>query len=113
MWLSGQQKQPPDRGEGQTGIVTIGGKRPAVRLDGERRELKVYSPDGVRWTPRAGQRVLVIKCQDETPCIVGAEETEEKPELLELAADNIDLQGHILINGVPIEVFVLALLGGG
>ena len=59
MWLSGQQKRPVDPDEGQTGVVTIGGTRPAVQLDSERRGLEVYSPAGYRWTPQVGQRVLV------------------------------------------------------
>jgi len=112
MWLSGQQKQPPDRGEGQTGVVTIGGKRPAVRLDSERRDLEIFSPAGFRWTPRVGQRVLVIKCRDETPCIVGAEQSDEGLESVEIAAKTIDLQGQILINGVPLETYIALLMGG-
>jgi len=112
MWLSGQQKRPPDHGEGQTGVVTIGGKRPAVQLDSERRELEIFSPAGFRWTPRVGQRVLVIKCQDETPCIVGAELTEEKLESLELAARKIDLQGEVYINGMPLDVYIALIAGG-
>lgn len=112
MWLSGQQKRPVDSGEGQTGKVTIGGQRPAVQLESERRELEVFSPAGFRWTPEVGQRVLVIKCQDEDPCIVGAEQTEEGPESVEIVAKQINLEGAVLINGVPLEVYIAALLGG-
>ena len=61
MWLSGQHKRPAESGEGQTGIVTISGGETAVLLDRERRGLEVYSPAGYFWTPRVGQRVLVIQ----------------------------------------------------
>lgn len=71
MWLSGQQKRPAVSGEGQTGIVTMGGTETAVQLDCERRKLEVYSPAGYRWTPEPGQRVLVIKGEGEIPAVVG------------------------------------------
>ena len=67
MWLSGQQKRPTDSGEGQTGIVTMDGGETAVLLDCERRGLQVYSPGGYTWTPKVGQRVLVIQGQGEIP----------------------------------------------
>ena len=57
MWLSGQQKRPTDRGEGQTGIVTVGGDEAAVQLDSERRGLEVYAPAVYDWTPVTDQRV--------------------------------------------------------
>ena len=63
MWMSGQHKRPADEGEGQTGIVTMSGGETAVLLDRERRGLQVYSPAGYCWTPKVGQRVLVIKPQ--------------------------------------------------
>ncbi|MBD5098494.1 MAG: hypothetical protein HDT35_02910 [Clostridiales bacterium] len=72
MWLSGQQKRPADEGEGQTGIVTMSGGETAVLLDRERRGLDIYSPGGYTWTPRVGQRVLVIQGRGEIPCVVGA-----------------------------------------
>ena len=112
MWLSGQHKRPADPGEGQTGVVTIGGTRPAVQLESERRELEVYSPAGYRWTPQVGQRVLVIKNQGEDPCVVGAELTGEKPRRVEVCADEIDLQGQVLINGIPLETYIAMIMGG-
>ncbi|MBD5085581.1 MAG: hypothetical protein HDT33_11170 [Clostridiales bacterium] len=72
MWLSGQQKRPADEGEGQTGIVTMSGGETAVLLDRERRGLQLYSPGGYTWTPKVGQRVLVIQGRGEIPCVVGA-----------------------------------------
>lgn len=112
MWLSGQQKRPADWGEGQTGRVTIGGDRPAVQLDSERRELAMYAPAGYRWTPQVGQKVLVIKNQGEDPCVIGADMMEKKPEKVAIAAENIDLQGQVLINGIPLETYIAMLIGG-
>ena len=139
MWLSGQQKRPADRGEGQTGIVTVGGSGTAVQLDSERRGLEVYAPAGYRWTPEVDQRVLVIQGQGEIPCIVGIRQDSARPNSVGISAktmkmsgqdvsvqaeenavfagQSVDLQGEIFINGEPLEVViarvVAGLLGGG
>ena len=72
MWLSGQQKRPAEQGEGQVGVITMSGGETAALLDCERRGLQVYSPAGYRWTPKVGQRVLVIQGKGEIPCVAGA-----------------------------------------
>ena len=94
MWLSGQQKRPADCGEGQTGIVTVGGGETAVQLDSERRGLEVYAPAGYRWTPEAGQRVLVIQGQGEIPSIVGVRRDSERPDSVEVCAKTMDVNGQ-------------------
>ena len=128
MWLSGQHKRPADRGEGQTGTVTVGGDETAVMLDSERRGLEVYAPAGYRWTPEVDQRVLVIQGQGEIPCIVGVRQDSARPGSVEVCADavdvsgqdvsvraeesavvagkSVDLQGQVLINGVPLETVI-------
>ena len=139
MWLSGQQKRPADCGEGQTGIVTVGGSETAVQLDSERRGLEVYIPAGYHWTPEVDQRVLVIQGQGEIPCIVGVRQDSARPDNVEICAKtmdvsgqdvsvqaegdavvagkSVDLQGEVLINGEPLEVVIarilMMLLGGG
>ena len=132
MWLSGQQKRPTDRGEGQTGIVTVGGDEAAVQLDSERRGLEVYAPAGYRWTPEVSQRVLVIRGEGEIPCIVGVRQDSERPESVEISAKtmdvsgrdvsvqaeesavvagkSVDLQGEVLINGEPLEVVIARIV---
>ena len=110
MWLSGQHKQPADGGSG-TGRVTIGGERPAVLLDCERRGLDIFSPGGFRWTPRVGQRVLVIQCEGEDPCVAGAAPSEEPPEQVTLGADAIHLRGQVYINGITLEEYVARIAG--
>ena len=138
MWLSGQQKRPADCGEGQTGIVTVGGGETAVMLDSERRGLEVFAPAGYRWTPEVDQRVLVIQGQGEIPCIVGVRQDSARPQSVGISADDVsvggqdisvqaggsaavagqsvDLQGEVLINGEPLEDLivriVMMLLGG-
>ena len=132
MWLSGQHKRPADCGEGQTGIVTVGGGEAAVQLDSERRGLEVYAPAGYRWTPEVDQRVLVIRGPGEIPCIVGVRQDSERPESVEISAKtmdvsgwdvsvqaeesavvagkSVDLQGEVLINGEPLEVVIARIV---
>ena len=138
MWLSGQQKRPADRGEGQTGVVTVGGGGTAVMLDSERRGLEVYAPAGYRWTPEADQRVLVIQGQGEIPCIVGVRQDSARPQNVGVSAKtvsvsgqdvsikadgsavvagrSVDLRGKVSINGEPLEDVIgrimMTLLGG-
>ena len=138
MWLSGQHKRPADCGEGQTGIVTVGGSETAVQLDSERRGLEVYAPAGYHWTPEVDQRVRVIQGQGEIPCIVGVRQDSGRPESVEVCANavnvsgqdvsvraggdavvagqSVDLQGEVLINGESLESLITRiaarLLGG-
>lgn len=140
MWLSGQYKRPADVGEGQTGIVTVGGGAPAVLLDRERRGLEVYAPGGYRWTPQAGQRALVIQGQGEAPCVVGVRQGGGTPDSAGIQAKSVEiggegvslraggtatvagqtvaLEGEITVNGVPLEEYIAQivarmLMGGG
>ena len=94
MWLSGQHKRPADRGEGQTGIVTVGGGETAVMLDSERRGLEVYAPAGYRWTPEVDQRVLVIQGQGEIPCIVGTRQDGAQPQSVGISAKAVSVSGQ-------------------
>ena len=133
-WLRGQHKRPADRGEGQTGTVTVGGDETAVQLDSERRGLEVYAPAGYRWTPEVNQRVLVIQGQGEIPCIVGVRQDSARPDSVEISAKtmkvsgqdvsvqaeedavvagkSVDLQGEIFINGEPLEAVIARIVAG-
>ena len=132
MWLSGQQKRPADCGEGQTGIVTVGGGEAAVQLDSERRGLEVYAPAGYRWTPEVDQRVLVIRGEGEVPCIVGVRQNSARPDNVEINAKNmsvigkdvsvqgeggvvvggktVSLQGELFINGESLETVIARIV---
>lgn len=137
MWLSGQQKQPADPGEGQTGIITMSNGELAVMLDCERRGVQLYGPAGYRWTPKVGQRVLVIQGKGEVPCVVGLRQDGTAPDRVDiqasrlnaggnlvnisgrnvtLGADRIDLNGQVYVNGEKLEDLiyriVLAILAG-
>ena len=94
MWLSGQHKRPADCGEGQTGIVTVGGSETAVLLESERRGLEVYTPAGYRWTPEVDQRVLVIQGPGEIPCIVGVRQDSARPDSVEICAETMSVNGQ-------------------
>ncbi len=93
MWLSGQQKRPAEQGEGQVGVITMSGGETAALLDCERRGLQVYSPAGYRWTPKVGQRVLVIQGKGEIPCVAGARQDGDVPDAVTVEAKSLRLQG--------------------
>ena len=112
MWLSEQQRRPPESGEGQTGTVTISGGELAVELDSERRGLELYGPAGYRWTPEVGQRVLVIEGRGETPCVVGTRTGAYVPGRVTIQAGTLDLDGNVLIQGTPLESYIAAIVGG-
>lgn len=137
MWLSGQQKRPADEGEGQTGIVTMSGGETAVLLDRERRGLQLYSPGGYTWTPKVGQRVLVIQGRGEIPCVVGALQggipdqvgiqgkkltlsgeraNVTAQESVAIQGGRIELNGQVYVNGEALEDLirriVASMLGG-
>lgn len=134
MWLSGQYKRPANVGEGQTGVVTVGGGEPAVLLDRERRGLEVYAPGGYHWTPQAGQRALVIQGQGEVPCVVGVRQGGGTPEsvgiqansvrisgsnvflqanaVAKVAGQTVALQGEITVNGIPLEEYIAQIVAG-
>ena len=132
MWLSGQHKRPADSGEGQTGTVTMSSGELAVMLESERRGLELYAPAGYRWTPRVGQRVLVIRGQGEIPCVVGARSDGDVPDKVEIQAETltlagtsagitgeqgvtvegerVDLNGQVYVNGEKLEDFIARIV---
>ena len=112
MWLSGQQKRPAQAGEAQTGTVTISGDGLAVQLDSERRNLELYAPGGYWWTPRVGQRVLVLKNQGEDPCVIGVRQGEEAPAQVTLEGEVVELKGQVRINGVALEDYIAGIAAG-
>lgn len=105
MWLSEQRQRPIRTGEGQTGVVTMAGDSLAVRLDHEVRSPELYGPAGYHWEPKAGDRVLVIKGEQERPCIVGVKQGSVPP-CVTLEAQTIRVQGNVLVNGVPLEEYI-------
>lgn len=116
MWLSGQHKRPAESGEGQTGIITMSGIETAALLDCERRGLQIYSPAGYRWTPKVGQRVLVIQGKGEIPCVVGARQDGGVPEAVSIEAGTVGIEAGTLSaagNSVNITAGGTATVHGG
>lgn len=109
MWQNERGRPTAPTPAGQTGVVTMAGEQLAVRLDREVRAPELYGPAGYRWTPRVGDRVLVIKGTGETPCVVGARQG-STPRRVDIEADTVALRGAVLINGVPLEQYILALM---
>lgn len=93
MWLSGQYKRPAEESEGQVGVITMSGKETAALLDCERRGLQVYAPAGYRWTPKVGQRVLVIQGKGEIPCVAGARQDGDVPDAVTVEAKDLKMRG--------------------
>lgn len=111
MWLNEQKTRPARRGEGQTGVVTMAGDSLAVRLEHEVRSPELYGPAGYRWEPKAGDRVLVIKGEQERPCVVGVKQG-SMPARVSIEAETVAVEGQLLINGVPLEEYVAQIVGG-
>lgn len=109
MWLSKQHKQPARSGQGLTGPVVVAGDSLTVRVDSEVSAPELYGPAGYRWTPGAGDRVLVIKGEGERPCVVGVKQG-GSPDSVTLEAKNLRLQGQVTVNGTALEDYVRALV---
>lgn len=72
MWLAEQAAGGGGmRVRAGVGTVTVGGERPAVLLDGERRELGILAPRGVGWRPAEGTQVLVLETDDGERFVLG------------------------------------------
>ena len=104
----------------EIGVVTIGGDRPSVLLDGERRNVELLVFPGLSWKPAAGEQVLVLHVGEEY-FVWGAPGTEEGDlaagELrlksrgasvtvkndggIELRGD-VNVAGSLSVNGVPV-----------
>ena len=118
MWLSSQSRKTQRSDQGaETGVVTLEGKKTAVYLTGERRDLPVLSPGGYCWRPAEGETVLVLKSGadgeelwvagvpgDGTDLAPGEVRIQSRQAAVFLGNDgSIDLRGTVKINGVPME----------
>jgi len=67
MWLSEKAAQGTREPEpcAEIGVVTSGGARPSVMLDGEKRAVELLSPGGVFWAPAEGEQVVITRCGGE------------------------------------------------
>lgn len=79
MWLSKREgHEKKESAEALTGPVTLSGAELGAWLEGERRNLAVFSPGGYHWAPKVGDEILVLKAgqSGEQPCAVGVAERE-------------------------------------
>lgn len=112
MWLNERHQIPSHLGEGRTGMVTMAGEDLAVQLENEVRRPELYGPAGYRWIPEVGQRVLVIKSEGERPCVIGTDR-DQVPAHVTIGAGTINLEGTVLIDGIPLDRYICELTGGG
>jgi hypothetical protein len=71
MWLSERNKNTDTDNGTQICTATIGGESVGVYAGGERRGLTVCAPGGYRWRPKAGDKLLVIKCAHGEEIVAG------------------------------------------
>lgn len=84
----------------QLGRVTLSGAVTAVNLGGERRRLTLCAPGGLRWRPRTGQEVLVLKT-GAAPCVLGT--VEEGKDLL---PGEVRLPEGVTVDGQPLADYI-------
>ena len=125
MWTSERTRRPAqEEPAAELGAVTLGGDPAGVALGGERRWLSVYAPGGYSWRPAAGQKVLVLKTggERELPCIVGTPQSDAAlgpgevslqggSSQVRLGQDSLELNGHILVNGMELELYIREIVG--
>ena len=101
----------------QLGEMTLSGEIVGANLGGERRWLEVCAPGGLRWRPREGEKVLVLKLPEEgAACVLGTMEPEKdlRPGQMKLTGGNctlflgnsLELTGEVRINGETLEELI-------
>ncbi len=99
MWTAqrGRGSQREESQLAQIGGVTLAELPLGVYVDGERRNLPLYTPGGYSWRPSVGDSVLVIKTE-EGGCVLGCPQS---------GAGGDDLAvGEIKISGVGCEIYL-------
>lgn len=122
MWLSKQvAAADAEASAAAQGRISIGGAAPAVVVDGELRDARVFAPGGYGWLPRPDDQVLVLDAG--APCVAGVREACPRPlapgqvciyageAVILLGADgkieiegNVDISGSLRLNGAELGV---------
>ncbi len=127
MWTASQMKETntAQPSVAAVGVVTASGTENGVLLGSERRWLPVMAPGGYRWSPRAGETVLVLKAGNdgEAPCILAGQMQEKNPlqpgevelvgpgcSLTLTQGGEVAVQGTMMINGKPLEEIVRSMV---
>lgn len=73
MWLAKKTSEIDDLHSfgSQVGVVSVGGRNPAVVSDGETRNAEIVSAGGVVYIPRVGDEVLLERTRDDERIIIG------------------------------------------
>ena len=123
MWTSSHAKGNGARaGErAAVGVVTAGGRESSVFFGTERRGLPVAAPGGYRWSPKAGESVLVLKTgmDGESAWILAQPEQQGGdlvPGEVELTGPDcalklaqlgvVEVRGQVSINGISLEELI-------
>ena len=69
MWLSKNLTETKNGPALKIGVVTAGGENPVVSCDGEYSKFLVAGPEGSRYTPKAGDRVLMAEADGQAVCL--------------------------------------------
>lgn len=102
--------------EGTLGTISVGGESATMTSGDTQVSSTVFGPSGMRWIPRRGDSVLVIKAGGAENCVVGVEmqppgdmqpgeiRLESQAASVWLKNDGtICLEGRVLINGKELE----------
>lgn len=73
MWISQKTSEIQDASSygSHVGLVSVGGKKPAVVTDGESRTAEIACPGGVLYVPKVGDEVLLERTCDEERIVMG------------------------------------------
>ena len=104
-WERERRRQAAEE-EAQLGVVTLSGTVTAANLGGERRGLTLCAPGGLRWRPREGARVLVLKTEaGEEPCVLGTVEESDG-----LRPGELRLPEDVTVAGEPLRDYIRRIM---
>ncbi len=124
MWMAqrGRASQREDKITAQIGAVTLSQLPVGVYVDGERRNLPLYTMGGYCWRPDVGDSVLVIKTSG-GDCVAGCAQEEDDLAVGEVkissngggaiyltAEGGVQLSGDIMVNGEGLEEMVARIV---
>lgn len=103
------------------GVVTLSQEPLGVYLDGERRQLPIYSPAGYSWRPKVSDTVLVVKTGEDGDgtFVIGVPQesrdlatgevclfSQGGAEVRLTAGGEVCLRGDIVVNGQTLEAMI-------
>ena len=128
MWLSEKAAMGTRSEEAalDIGVVTKGGMRPSVMLEGEKRSVETVIAAGARYCPKAGEQVLVARCGGEyfavatvsaaSPGDLGSQEIMIETGAASIhimpggdinLAGEVNVEGNLYLNGINILEYMV------